>query len=125
MKRIVEPTSSLDQDRALKYFLLRTQLFLRGPGRGGRRGRLVVLQRLSAWNDGEQGKLIKWWQRDVTDRLNERSGVPRLPPSDAKIAKHTCKLLAQGKMSAAVRLATSDGNADINDPDVLDKELAE
>ena len=105
------------RDRALKLVLVLPELLLRMPPRGGRRGYGALSSRFSAFTEGNFVALVDWWEQD------RAAQQPREPPSDSDERRRTLnralKLIADGHLSKAVKLLTSKGMGDCNDPRVL------
>ena len=122
LEAITNPRDDLHRIRGLKWLMLLSQLILRVPPRGGRRGNARPARRLLAWKDGQQDKLIKWWTRDYHERKRflESNSSPQ-PQTEARTAAKVQKLLEEGLMSRALRTATSIGNANPDAPGIMDK----
>ena len=115
-------------ERALKAKLVITELMLRKSGRGGRggkRARSEVQQRLGRWSLGDQEALLAEWDgarkrmaadraRDATTRRAESVGGKH----DVRQLRGTCAIGAFGR---AMRQLHSHGVADATDPAVVEQ----
>ena len=116
--------------RALKWFLIAPQAFLREPRRGGKRGQSnsAISARFDSVLRDDWGTVLTLLeadraalkQRDVGRgrRRNRREPEVDETVSDAKLRKTVLALLKRGQISRAVRRICSFGLANTDDPAV-------
>ena len=116
LRRVLEATTEQEQSRALKWWLLSPQVFLREPKRGGRKGQgnSSVNARFDCLVNGDWGHLLTLLQADKLGKDTKRSG-PRQNEQEssqqARLRKTVLTLLARGQVGRAVRRITSHGVA--------------
>ena len=125
LERLGQATTELEETRALKWFLLCPQLFLREPKRGGTKGQghAAINVRFEAVSAGSWGELLallvqdrQEQQRHPRRRLVETGGEVGARKKQDLQRKTVLSLLARGQISRAVRLITSHGVASMEDP---------
>ena len=126
LRAILTAPDEIRLTRALKWFLILPQAFLRQSKRGGQVGRSSVAGRFNAAMDGDFGTVIRLLmadrQKDEETRRRE-AGRTRRQKSEEEIKEGQRKLalshLQKGEISKAVSRLTSFGMASIDDPVVM------
>ena len=122
------PEDSLEQERALKWFLLLSQAYLRAAHRGGAAGRSLVASRFNAQARDDWGSVFHQWVRDkdrVLEKLRRREQEPReeveesREERDEKTKKAVVYRVGRARVSKGTALLDSDGVADTRDPEVM------
>ena len=99
--------------RWLKFWRLFGQIMLRVPPRGGRRGHGILPARFAALARGDFKLLVDWWANDLEHvrkvQSQQQKDVDKLVNKAVAYAEKFC-------YSKAIRLLTSNGVANSNDP---------
>ena len=127
LRAILTASEEEELNRALKWFLILPQAFLRQAKRGGRAGRSVVAGRFNAAMSGDFGSVIRLLIADRTKEEEARrrdAGRSRRQKSEAELKEGRRKLalshLQKGEIGKAVSRLTSFGMASIEDPAVME-----
>ena len=112
--------------RALKWFLLAPQAFLRQAKRGSEAGRSYVAGRFNAAMEDDWGSVLRLLMVDrkrEEERKRRRKGARRKEKSEMEKREDQRKValshLSKGEISKAVSRLTSFGVASTEDPDVM------
>ena len=76
------PEPGEELDRALKWFLLLPQAFLRMAPKGGAAGRSLVASRFNALTRGDWGAVFQQWNRDRERAREKARRRERRPPRE-------------------------------------------
>ena len=131
LRRLQEASTEEEETRALKWFLIAPQAFLREPRRGGKKGQSssAVSARFDSVVRDDWGTVLALLQADRT-ALKQREGargrrdrretgdIENETTTDAKLRKTVLALLKRGQVSRAVRRICSNGLASLDDPQV-------
>ena len=129
LRRLQEATSVQEETRALKWFLIAPQAFLREPRRGGKKSQSnsVITARFDSVMRDDWGTVLALLQADRA-ALRQREGGRRGAGASrrgedeattaAKLRKTVLALLKRGQISRAVRRICSHGLASADDPQV-------
>ena len=127
LRRVISAQTDADVNRGLKWFLLSSQVFLREPKRGGRKGQSngELAARFDCVVRGDWGTLITLLQSaKAVHRQSNTSGQRQLRDEEgsvqanAKLRKTVLGMLSRGQVGRAVRRLCSHGVGSVEDPAV-------
>ena len=126
LRAILTASDEVSRDRALKWFLILPQAFLRQAKRGGQAGRSSVAGRFNAAMNEDFGTVIRLLLADKS-RLEEarrrEAGRAKRQKSEEELIQSKRKValshLQKGEIGKAVSRLTSFGMASIEDPEVM------
>ena len=127
LRRLQQAGTEQEEIRALKWFLVAPQAFLREPRRGGKKGQSnsAISARFDSIVRDDWGTVLALLQADkaalkqrdrVRNRRRNREDAEDESASDAKLRKTVLALLKRGQISRAVRRICSHGLANTDDP---------
>ena len=124
LRRLQQATSEEEEARALKWFLIAPQAFLREPKRGGKKGQIfsALNTRFDCVVRGDFGSILQLLESDKLAARHNRGRVRRGADDDttarAKLRKTILSLLKRGQIGRAVRRICSHGIASMDDAEV-------
>ena len=128
LRRLQEANTMQEETRALKWFLIAPQAFLREPRRGGKKSQSnsAVSARFDSVLRDDWGSVLALLQADIAAtkqrdrargrRRNRREDDEDESAASAKLRKTVLALLKRGQISRAVRRICSHGLANADDP---------
>ena len=127
LRKIQGASNGDELDRALKWFLLLPQAFLRTAPKGGQAGRGLVASRFNALTKDDWGSVFRLWEKD-REKVRERAIKRRNRPMEIKVLsteeveeklrRTVVGLVGKAKVSKAVNRLNSHGVADMSNPEV-------
>ena len=123
-RRLQKATMVEEGIRALKWFLIAPQAFLREPKRGGKKGQIfsALNARFDCVVREDFGTILALLESDKMTARQRRGRARREPDDDltanSKLRKTVLSLLKRGQVSRAVRRICSHGIASMDDPQV-------
>ena len=124
LRRLQQATTVEEEIRALKWFLIAPQAFLREPKRGGKKGQIfsALNARFDCVAREDFGSILALLESDKMAARQNRGRARREPDDDitanSKLRKTVLSLLKHGQVGRAVRRICSHGIATMDDPQV-------
>ena len=121
LQRWKAATTEEETTRALLWLGFLPQALQRKPTRGGKVGRAQVAYRYSCLTEDDWGSLVELWERDTKRMLDRGRRVRReMDEKEAlvKLRREVLGLFSSGQIGRGMRLVTSHGLADPQDPGV-------
>ena len=124
LRRLQQAVTPEEEVRALKWFLIAPQAFLREPKRGGKKGQIfsALNARFDCVVRGDFGSILALLGSDKMTASHIRGRARREPEDDitakSKLRKTVLSLLKRGQIGRAVRRICSNGIASMDDPEV-------
>ena len=125
-RKLQQASTAEEEIRALKWFLIAPQAFLREPKRGGKKGQIfsALNARFDCVARGDFGTILALLESDKAAARQRRGRARRDQGEDditakAKLRKTVLSLLKRGQIGRAVRRICSNGIANMDDPQVL------
>ena len=118
-----EASTEEETTRALLWLGFLPQALQRKPTRGGKVGRAQVAHRYNCLIDQDWGALVELWERDTRKRSDSR-GERRLVDEEealTKLRREVMGLISAGQVGRGMRLITSHGLADPQNPESVIK----
>ena len=124
LSRLQQAATPEEEVRALKWFLIAPQAFLREPKRGGKKGQIfsALNARFDCVVRGDFGSILAMLESDKMTARQIRGSATREPEDNitakSKLRKTVLSLLKRGQIGRAVRRICSNGIASMEDPEV-------